>query len=213
MGKKKISKNNNDEKPESKTVDENNETDQMEASNELTSKVADESETNGKHVEEAEEEEEEDEVMSFTEMGIDDRILLALIELNWCEPTPIQETAIPLVLSGRDILAKARTGSGKTGAYAIPLLQKILNVKKRNALTASSVTIQTRALVITPSRELCAQAARNLSELVRFCQRDVTLVDLSTTQMSFIAQRQCLLTRPDVVIATPAKILAHLKVI
>lgn len=208
MVKKKISKKNDESK--TKTVEENNEqeeTDNMEASNEQTPEVADDSETNGKH-----EAEEEDEVMSFTEMGIDDRILLALIELNWSEPTPIQETAIPLVLSGRDILAKARTGSGKTGAYAIPLLQKILNVKKRNALTASSATIQTRALVITPSRELCAQAARNLSELVRFCQRDVTMVDLSTTQMSFLAQRQCLLTRPDVVIATPAKILAHLKV-
>lgn len=158
--------------------------------------------------------EDEDEVMSFTEMGLDDRILLALIELNWSEPTPIQETAIPLVLSGRDILAKARTGSGKTGAYAIPLIQKILNIKKRSAMSAlnPSQVVQTRALIITPSRELCAQATRNLSELVQFCQRDITMLDLSTTQMSFAAQRQCLLTRPDVVIATPAKILAHLKV-
>lgn len=157
-------------------------------------------------------ENEDDQVMSFTEMGLDDRILLALIELNWSEPTPIQETAIPLVLSGRDILAKARTGSGKTGAYALPLIQKILNVKKRNALSSSASQVQTRALVITPSRELCSQAARNLSELAQFCQRDVTMVDLSTTQMSYAAQRQCLLTRPDVVISTPAKILAHLKV-
>jgi ATP-dependent RNA helicase DDX56/DBP9 len=152
-------------------------------------------------------EEEPEEVLSFTEMGIDDRILLALIELNWSEPTPIQETAIPLVLSGRDILAKARTGSGKTGAYAIPMIQKILNMKKHG----SSKTSQISALILTPSRELCSQAARNMHELMKFCQREITLVDLSTSQMNYAAMRQSLATRPDVVIATPAKILAHLK--
>jgi superfamily II DNA/RNA helicase len=63
---------------------------------------------------EEKEEEEEVQVMSFIEMGIDDRILMAILQLDWNEPTTIQETAIPLILAGRDILAKARTNSSKT---------------------------------------------------------------------------------------------------
>ena len=63
--------------------------------------------------------EEEEEVPSFSDMGIDDRIIMAILNLGWLEPTPIQETAIPLILEGRDILAKARTGSGKTGKLYI----------------------------------------------------------------------------------------------
>lgn len=218
MGKKKSSARKDDEK-DAKTINsemsvEESNGDKDEKKNMVESKDTEQQTTSESKPEEVEQEE-DDEVMSFAEMGLDDRILLALIELNWSEPTPIQETAIPLVLSGRDILAKARTGSGKTGAYALPLIQKILNIKKRNAFTVSnqsSSLVQTRALIITPSRELCAQATRNLGELAQFCMRDITMVDLSTTQMSFAAQRQCLLTRPDVVISTPAKILAHLKV-
>lgn len=95
----------------------------------------------------------EEEVLSFNEMGIDDRILMAVLKQGWLEPTPIQETAIPLILEGKDILAKARTGSGKTGAYTIPLLHKILAMKKLKASTQA-----TSALVLTPSRELCNQA-------------------------------------------------------
>ena len=102
---------------------------------------------------EEEEEEEEEEVLSFNEMGIDDRILLAVLKQGWLEPTPIQETAIPIILEGRDVLAKARTGSGKTGAYTIPLLHKILSMKKLKASVQA-----TSALILTPSRELCNQA-------------------------------------------------------
>ena len=157
-------------------------------------------------VEEEEEEDEEEQVVSFGEMGIDDRILMAVLQLGWTEPTPIQETAIPLILAGRDILAKARTGSGKTGAYAIPLLHKILAMKKLKAAKQS-----THALILTPSSELCSQALKNLHELMTYCQREITVVDLSSAQISMQAQKQLLLTKPDIIISTPTKILAHLK--
>lgn len=156
--------------------------------------------------EEEMQEEEEAEVMSFGEMGIDDRILMAVLQQGWTEPTPIQETAIPLILEGRDILAKARTGSGKTGAYAIPLLHKILSMKKLKATKQS-----THALILTPSRELCSQAHRNLQELMIYCQREITVVDLSSSQMTMQAQKQVLSTKPDIIVSTPTKILAHLK--
>jgi ATP-dependent RNA helicase DDX56/DBP9 len=153
-----------------------------------------------------EEEEEEEDIVHFSEMGIDDRILMAVLQLGWLEPTPIQETAIPLILEGRDVLAKARTGSGKTGAYAIPLLHKILISKKSKSSKQSIST-----LILTPSRELCSQAFKNLQELIIYCQREITVVDLSSSQMTLQAQKQLLSTKPDIVISTPTKILAHLK--
>ena len=65
----------------------------------------------------------------FHEMNLDDRILKAIAKLGWCEPTLIQQKAIPFILDGKDVLAKGRTGSGKTGAFAIPVIQKILDGK------------------------------------------------------------------------------------
>lgn len=118
--------------------------------------------------------EEDDDILEFEEMGLDERILYAIKKLDWNEPTPIQETAIPLILEGKDVLAKARTGSGKTGAYAIPLIQKILTMKKQ--FTSKQTTI---ALILTPSRELCTQATRNLNELSVYCQRELTVIDIS----------------------------------
>jgi ATP-dependent RNA helicase DDX56/DBP9 len=151
-------------------------------------------------------EEEEEEITEFTDMGIDDRIIMAILQLGWAEPTPIQETAIPLILEGRDVLAKARTGSGKTGAYAVPLLHKILSIKKLKSSKQS-----TNALILTPSRELCSQAYKNLQELTVYCQREVTFVDLSSAQMTQQAQKQLLSTKPDIIVSTPTKILNHLK--
>jgi ATP-dependent RNA helicase DDX56/DBP9 len=68
-------------------------------------------------------------VFPFHEMGLDDRILKAIAKLGWVEPTLIQERAVPLVLEGKDLLARGRTGSGKTGAFCVPLVQRILEVK------------------------------------------------------------------------------------
>ena len=131
---------------------------------------------------------------------------MGVLKQGWQEPTAIQETAIPLILEGRDILAKARTGSGKTGAYIIPLLHKILSMKR-----LKSVTQSTSALVLTPSRELCNQAYQNITDLMVYCQREIKVVDLTTMNMTVQAQKQALSTKPDIIVATPTKILAHLK--
>lgn len=119
-------------------------------------------------------EEEDCELVSFDQMGLDERLLLSIVNMGWYEPTPIQEAAIPLIIEGRDILAKARTGSGKTGAYAIPLINKILNMKRKVSSKQSTV-----ALIITPSKELCLQTTNTLNELLRFCQREISVVDIS----------------------------------
>ncbi len=116
-----------------------------------------------------------DDIFNFSDMGLDERLLFAIEGLNWCEPTPIQETAIPIILEGKDVLAQARTGSGKTGAYMIPMLHKILKIKKQ--VKQQQCTI---ALVLAPSRELCQQIVNNLNELCEYCQRELTFIDLAT---------------------------------
>lgn len=67
--------------------------------------------------------------ITFADLGLDDRLLRGLAKLNFTKPTPVQAKSIPLALAGRDILAKARTGSGKTAAFMLPLIHKILAAK------------------------------------------------------------------------------------
>jgi len=149
-------------------------------------------------------EEEDDEVVQFHEMGIDDRILEAISKLGWAQPTPIQEKAIPLALQGKDVLARARTGSGKTAAYAISLIHKLLHLKQTAAVQAI------RAIVLTPSKELCSQAHKNILELTVGCSRDIKCLDVSP-QVPLASQRSGLLDLPDVVVGTPARLLAHVR--
>jgi ATP-dependent RNA helicase DDX56/DBP9 len=63
---------------------------------------------------------------TWSKLGLDDRIISATKKLNWQRPTLVQDTAIPLAMAGKDVLVKAKTGSGKTGAYLIPLIQRLL---------------------------------------------------------------------------------------
>ncbi|KAK6469414.1 putative ATP-dependent RNA helicase DDX56 [Huso huso] len=141
--------------------------------------------------------------LQFHEMGLDDRLLKALADLGWAQPTLIQEKAIPLALDGKDLLARARTGSGKTAAYAVPIIQHILSVKQ-------SVTEQAvRALILVPSKELGQQVQKMIRELTAFCARDVRVVDISG-QAELSAQRPILMEKPDIVVGTPSRVLAQL---
>ncbi|XP_033845778.1 probable ATP-dependent RNA helicase DDX56 [Periophthalmus magnuspinnatus] len=144
-----------------------------------------------------------EERLQFHEMGLDDRVLKAIADLGWSQPTLIQEKAIPLALEGKDILARARTGSGKTAAYAIPVIQRLLDSKQ-------SVREQdVRALILVPTKELGHQVQMMIRELTAYCSRDVRVADISgTTDLS--TQRPILMEKPDVVVSTPSRVLAHL---
>ncbi|XP_042230644.1 probable ATP-dependent RNA helicase DDX56 [Homarus americanus] len=145
----------------------------------------------------------EEKTLQFHEMGLDDRVIEAIARLGWAEPTLIQEKAIPYVLEGKDILARARTGSGKTGAFVIPIIHKILEGKR----TATEQVIQ--GLILAPSKELCKQIKENIAQLTVSCKREVQFVDVSA-QVPLEAQRPLLLNKPDIVVGTPLRVLAHM---
>ncbi|CAG5038286.1 unnamed protein product [Parnassius apollo] len=147
---------------------------------------------------------EEEKKVMFHEMELDDRILKAISQLAWSHPTLIQETAIPLLLEGKDVLIRARTGSGKTAAFAIPVIQKILNLK--NTSTHQCI----RALILSPSKELCGQIASVIGDLTLKCAREVRCIDISSSGDMHI-QKSLLSDKPDIVVATPSRALAHLK--
>ncbi|XP_029300821.1 LOW QUALITY PROTEIN: putative ATP-dependent RNA helicase DDX56 [Cottoperca gobio] len=143
------------------------------------------------------------EMLHFHEMGLDDRLLKAVADLGWSQPTLIQEKAIPLALEGKDLLARARTGSGKTAAYAVPVIQRILASKQ-------SVREQdVRALILVPTKELGQQVQTMMRQLTAFCSRDVRVADI-TGKADLSAQRPILMEKPDVVVGTPARVLSHL---
>src|SRR5689334_21797524 len=91
--------------------------------------------------------------MSFDTLGLSQPLLRALNEQGYTSPTPIQAEAIPLVLAGRDLRAGAQTGTGKTAAFALPLLERLYP----NGQRANDAPRKVRALVLTPTRELAVQ--------------------------------------------------------
>ncbi|KAK2818607.1 hypothetical protein Q5P01_024168 [Channa striata] len=139
----------------------------------------------------------------FHELGLDDRLLKAVADLGWYQPTLIQEKAIPLALEGKDLLARARTGSGKTAAYAVPVIQRILASKQK--VREQDV----RALILVPTKELGQQVQTMMRQLSAYCLRDVRVADISG-KVDLSAQRPILMEKPDVIVGTPSRVLAHL---
>ena len=136
--------------------------------------------------------------MSFSRMALHPHLLKGIKDLGFAKPTPIQEQAIPPALSGRDVLATAMTGSGKTAAFLLPIVHKLLD-KPRGA---------TRALILTPTRELAAQIHAHFEDLA---------VHTGVTGASIIGgvgmgpQEHALRAGTDVVVATPGRLLDHMR--
>ncbi|MBT5750940.1 MAG: DEAD/DEAH box helicase, partial [Flavobacteriales bacterium] len=96
--------------------------------------------------------------MKFEDLNLNHSLLKAVKDQNYIHPTAIQQQAIPLVLKKHDILASAQTGTGKTAAFALPILHHLINEKSNNS------TIKIRALVVTPTRELAIQIGENFTD-------------------------------------------------
>lgn len=135
--------------------------------------------------------------MSFSALGLLPTLTQAAADQGFNEPTPIQAQAIPVVLRGADLLATAQTGSGKTAAYALPLLQRL-------AATAPARTVP--ALVLVPTRELAAQVGEVLRSLAQALPRRVRMA-VAFGGVSINPQLMALRGGADVVVATPGRLL------
>lgn len=153
----------------------------------------------------SDDDDDEETPLLFHEMGLDDRILKSIAKLGWSVPTLIQERAIPLIMDGKDVIAKGRTGSGKTGAFAIPIIQQLLLAKK------SAKEQSTRALILAPTRELSKQIQEEIVKLTDSCGRVIRCVDVSDSK-SVESQKQLLTGDiPDIVVGVPSRVVAHIK--
>ncbi|RXG47607.1 hypothetical protein VDGE_06557 [Verticillium dahliae] len=138
---------------------------------------------------------------TWDNLGLSPRLLQGVAQLNWHNPTDIQAKAVPLALEGRDILAKSGTGTGKTAAYVLPVLEKVLQRKEKETKGAAAAT---SVLMLVPTRELADQVHRSIESLAAFCAKDIQAVKL-TDKVSTTVQRALLSANPDIVISTPAR--------
>src|SRR5215469_1602355 len=139
--------------------------------------------------------------MSFESLGLGPALLRALAEQGYAEPTPIQAAAIPVVMEGVDLLAAAQTGTGKTAAFSLPLLQHL-------SQGAPATTRRPRALVLTPTRELAAQVHDNLRDYGKHLRISSTTI---FGGVSMGPQMQALRRGVDIVIATPGRLIDHMQ--
>src|SRR6187397_2149572 len=136
--------------------------------------------------------------MSFSELKLHPDLLRAIKELGFARPTPVQAEAIPPALAGRDVLACAQTGSGKTAAFLLPIIHRLIEKPRRT----------TRALILTPTRELAAQILEDLNALAVHTPISGAAV---YGGVGMGPQEHAFRSGVDVIIATPGRLLDHFR--
>ena len=136
-------------------------------------------------------------LMSFQSLGLSKALLKAINNQGYTAPSPIQEKAIPLILKGKDILASAQTGTGKTAGFTLPMLQRLSQGQSQKRR-------KVRALIITPTRELAAQVHANVKSYSEFLNIQSTVIFGGVNQRPQVAT---LKRGVDVLIATPGRLL------
>ena len=137
--------------------------------------------------------------MSFSSLNLVAPLLQTLTQLGYHQPTPIQQQAIPLILQGQDILASAQTGTGKTAAFALPIIQQLLEQPAAKA---------PRALILVPTRELARQVQDNMEA---FTQHTALRSVVVYGGACLATQSRELKTGADILIATPGRLLDYLR--
>ena len=135
--------------------------------------------------------------VSFADLGLTAPMLKALADAGYTRPTPIQAQAVPLALKGRDIIGLAMTGTGKTAAFVIPIIERLLGGPRR-----------TRALILTPTRELCVQVEESFRKYGK--HSGLTVIPVYGG-VGYDPQVKALRGGVDVVVATPGRLLDHLE--
>jgi ATP-dependent RNA helicase DDX27 len=154
---------------------------------------------------------EEQTVDVFPQLNLSRPLLRGVASMGFVTPTPIQVRVIPVALSGRDVCASAVTGSGKTAAFLLPIMERILQRGGGRLLTStksSKIPSCTRGLILTPTRELAAQCLGMMTAMGKFTNLRAALIVGGAKNIA--SQATELRTRPDIVIATPGRLLDHL---
>jgi ATP-dependent RNA helicase RhlE len=141
--------------------------------------------------------------VQFSDFGLDARILRALTDQGYTKPTPIQAQAIPVVISGRDVMGAAQTGTGKTAGFSLPIIQNLLPLANTSMSPARHPV---RALMLTPTRELADQVAANVATYAKHTPLRSTVV-FGGVDMN--AQKDALRAGVELLIATPGRLLDH----
>ena len=136
--------------------------------------------------------------MKFEDLNLHPTLLKAVKDQNYINPTAIQEQAIPLILKDNDVLGTAQTGTGKTAAFALPILHHLINEKSNNNKT------KIRALVVTPTRELAIQIGENFTDYAKYNNIKNTVIFGGVKQGT---QTNALANGVDVLVATPGRLL------
>lgn len=139
--------------------------------------------------------------MTFSEFGLHPDLLDGIDALNFVNATPIQEQAIPLILEGRDLIGTAQTGTGKTAAFVLPILNQILESGEAN---------YTQALVIVPTRELAVQIEKVVEAYSYFTGVSAMAVYGGGDGKSFAQEKIAITSGADILVATPGRLIAHI---
>ncbi|MBI5040256.1 MAG: DEAD/DEAH box helicase [Gammaproteobacteria bacterium] len=139
--------------------------------------------------------------MSFSELGLAAELVRAVSDEGYTEPTPVQRQAIPVILEGRDILAGAQTGTGKTAGFTLPLLHRL------HTRPAANTRRPVRALILTPTRELAAQVAESVKTYGKYLSLKSAVIFGGVSINPQISQ---LRRGVDILIATPGRLLDHI---
>mmetsp|Transcript_7461 Transcript_7461/g.15574 ORF Transcript_7461/g.15574 Transcript_7461/m.15574 type:complete len:937 (-) Transcript_7461:66-2876(-) len=154
-------------------------------------------------------------IVSFAQLSLSRPLLRGVASMDFVTPTPIQASVVPVALAGRDVCASAFTGSGKTAAFLLPIMERILQrgggraaaAGKKKGRDFSEASASTRALILTPTRELAAQCVSMMAAMSKFTSLRAALVVGGAKNVA--AQAAELRTRPDAIVATPGRILDH----
>ena len=139
--------------------------------------------------------------MNFNEFGFDPKLVEGIEALGYELATPVQERAIPVILQGKDLIASAQTGTGKTAAFLLPVIQMILR---------SNPTPQIKALIIVPTRELAVQIDQQMEGLSYFTSVSSIPIYGGTDGSTYTREKQALQEGVDIVICTPGRMISHI---
>ena len=139
--------------------------------------------------------------MRFTEFGLDPHLIEGIEASGYETATPVQEQVIPAILAGKDLIASAQTGTGKTAAFLLPMINRLIKESHQHEVSA---------LIIVPTRELAIQIAQTVEGLAYFTSISSIAVYGGGDGAAFVAEKQALKSGADIIICTPGKMIAHL---